>query len=174
MDSQNKGVEHLENKASLESGKTPEKGKPLGSKEIKRKAVEAVRIEGAETSEAAEGAEGFEGKISEVAGEQKAYAPQGIGQKSYTADEIEAIRAKLLAALPPQEVMIRQIRKKLRRDEKVLTKRLKKLRKKSHTHAFYLAIVVAQLRKIQEFFEMLAHATYEMVKRLWLKIVHGV
>lgn len=160
------GREKLETLEASQVQKAPEREKPQASKEVKKKASEVL--------EGAEGAEFSEGKVSEVAGEDKTFAPQAGGQRTYTADEIEVIRAKLLAALPPQEIMIRQIRRKLYREEKVLTKRMNKLRKKSHTHAFELTLVVAQLRKIREFFQMLAHATYEMIKHLWLKIVHGV
>lgn len=167
------GPSQAPNRSSL-SEATSERAKPEGAAEVKKKASEVLHAEGVEMPEGAEGAEFIEGKVSEVAGEDKAYAPQAGGQKTYTVDEIEAIRAKLLAALPPQEIMIRQIRRKLYREEKVLTQRMNKLRKKSHTHAFQLTLVVTQLRRIREYFSMLAHATYEMIKHLWLKIVHGV
>lgn len=148
--------------------------KPAAAGEVKKKAAEVMHSDSVEAVEGQEGVEGLDGKISEVSSEDKAHAPAATGGKSYSADEIEAIRAKLLAALPPQDVMIKQIRKKLYKEEKVLTKRMKKLQKKAHTHAFHLTLVTAQLRKVREYFSMLAHATYEMIKHLWLKIVHGV
>lgn len=166
--------EKLESRVASEAQKGPAQAeKILGAKEVKQKASEVLKTESAEAVEGQEGVELSEGKVSEVSSEDKAYAPQGSG-KAYSADEIEAIRAKLLAALPPQEVMMKQIRKKLGQQEKVLTKRMKKLQKKSHKNAFYLTIVVAQLRKVREYFSRLAHATYELVKHLWLEIVHGV
>lgn len=168
------GREKLETLAPSQAEKAPEREKPQAAREVKEKAKELLHAEGVEATEGAEGAELVEGKVSEVAGEDKAYAPATSGQRAYTADEVEAIRAKLLAALPPQEVMIQQIRRRLYKEEKVLTKRMNKLRKKSHTHAFQLTLVVSQLRKLREYFSMLAHATYEMIKHLWLKIVHGV
>lgn len=167
--------EKLEGRGSPEKQAVSGKEHLIRAPEIQEKAREAIRTEeSAEGAEGREGAEFVEGRISETASEDKNKAPVSGGKKSYTADEIEIIRAKLLAALPPQEVMIRQIRKKLYKEEKNLTKRMKKLQKKSHTSAFQLTIVVAQLRKIREYFSMLAHATYELIKHLWLKIVHGV
>ena len=155
-----------------EAAKSSEKSEQTkADREVKQKVLETSGIEDAETQE---GMESGLGKVSESATEDKSYAPAAGGQKSYSADEIEAIRAKLLAALPPQEVMIKQIRNKLYKQEKVLNKRMKKLQKKSHIHAFELNIVVAQLRKVREYFSTLAHATYELIKHLWLKIVHGV
>lgn len=168
------GREKLETPGPLHREMGPEREKPETAREIKKKASEVLHVESAETMEGAETSEFVEGKVSEVTAEDKAYAPAASGKRAYTADEIEIIRAKLLAALPPQEMMIKQIRRKLYREEKVLTKRMNKLRKKSHTRAFELTIVVAQLRKLREYFSMLAHATYEMIKHLWLKIVHGV
>lgn len=166
--------EKLEREATLETQKeSGQVEKRLDGKEVKQKASKVLESESAEAAEGQEGVELSEGKVSEVSSEDKAYAPAGSG-KAYSADEIEAIRAKLLAALPPQEVMIRQIRKKLGQQEKNLTKRMKKLQKKSHTNAFHLTIVVSQLRKIREYFSKLAHATYELIKHLWLEIVHGM
>lgn len=164
--------EKLESQTSSEAVK-PLPKKPEGLKEVKKTAEKVLRAETAEAYEGQEGAEFSEGKVSESASEDKTHAPQ-TGASSYSVDQIEAIRAKLLAALPPQEIMIKQIKKTLHRREKILTERMKKLQKKSHLHAFHLNIIVAQLRRIREYFSMLAHATYELIKHLWLKIVHGV
>lgn len=148
--------------------------KPEQNRDVKQKAADILRSDSADSAEGISGAESGDGRVSESAGEDKAAGPQAGGKRAYSDDEREAIRAKLLAALPPQEVMIKEIRKKLYKEEKVLTKRMKKLQKKSHTQAFQLTIVVAQLRRVSEYFSILAHATYELVKNLWLKIVHGV
>lgn len=144
------------------------------AEKVKRETEQVLSTETVEAIEGQEGVEFSEGKVSEVAREDKSQASGASGKRAYTADEIETIRAQLLKALPTQEIMIRQIRKKLYSQEKVLTHRMKKLRKKAHLNAFQLTIVVAQLRKIREYFSMLVHATYEMVKHLWLKIVHGI
>lgn len=150
--------------------KEPESGKDIGKKAAS--VIRTVELEGLEVMEGTEAAE--EGRVSEVSAEDKTYVPGGGARRSYSADEIEAIRAKLLAALPPQDVMIKQIRKKLVKEEKILTKRMKKFKRRAHKQAFQLTIVVMQLRKLREYFHSLAHATYEMIKHLWLKIVHGV
>lgn len=171
-----KQVEKIETSVSSETSGKHEKGaeKPKPSAETKQKAAELLSAESSETVEGQEGVEVGGEKVSEATGEDRKKAPAGKGTTPLSNDQIEAIRAKLLAALPPQEVMIRQIRRKLRSEEKDLTKQMKKLKKKSSTQAFYLTIVVAKLRKVREYFSVLAHATYEMVKHLWLKIVHGV
>lgn len=168
------GREKLETLAAPRGQKGSEHEKHEAAKEVKKKTSEILHEQSAEAIPGAESSEFVEGKVSETISEDKAFAPAASGKSAYTADEIEIIRAKLLAALPPQEVMMKQIRRKLYREEKVLTQRMNKLRKKSHTKAFELTIVVAQLRKLREYFSMLAHATYEMIKHLWLKIVHGV
>lgn len=168
--------EHLESSPFPEGRVFAEKPKrPEGSREVKEKAREVLKTEGKDANEGMAEAEAIDGKISESAGEDKAVGPASIfGATVYTADEVETIRAKLLAALPPQEEMVRQIRRTLQREEKILSKRMTKLTRRAHRHAFELAIVVSQLRKVREYFGMLAHATFELVKHLWLKIVHGV
>lgn len=158
--------------AAHEAGHGIGSEKQLSSGDVKKRTHEVRQtLESAEITETAEA--GGE-TISESAGEDKARGPTGGAIKSYSTDQIEAIRAKLLKALPPQEVMIRDIRKKLNFEEKNLTKKIKRLRKQAHTHAFELTNLVMQLRNIREFFATLAHATYEIIKHLWLKIVHGV
>lgn len=172
----NASREKLHSQEASQSQKGPESQgeKQLGTKEVKQKTSELLKSQGVDAAEDQEGAEFSEGKVSEVSSEDKAHAAQGGAGKAYSSDEIEAIRAKLLAALPPQEDMIRQIRKKLGQQEKILTKRMKKLQKKPHRNAFHLTVIVSQLRKVREYFSKLAHATYELVKHLWLEIVHGV
>ncbi|MEK7524732.1 MAG: hypothetical protein AAB588_06945 [Patescibacteria group bacterium] len=170
------GQEKLSSQESPSQGAGPSENvkKPEQNREVKQKAADILHSDSVDSAEGMDGMESGDGRVSESAGEDKGAGPQAGGKRAYSDDEREAIRAKLLAALPPQEVMIKEIRKKLYKEEKVLTKRMKKLQKKSHTQAFQLTIVVAQLRRVSEYFSILAHATYELVKNLWLKIVHGV
>lgn len=168
----NESKEQLRVRSVSEKQRGPSKPETL--QEIKKKAADVVKTESAETAETQEGVEMAEGRVSESASEDKSRAAQTGGKRSYTADEIEAIRAKLLAALPSQDVMLKQIKRTLYSEEKTLMKKMKRARKQAHKRAFELTIIVAQLRKIREYFSILVHATYEMVKNLWLKIVHGV
>ena len=172
MDSAQEKLLHTE-KGSSESVKAPQK--PEAAKEVSKKASEVMNTHGGvESKEGQESAEFNLGNVSENAGEDQENAGVGAASKAYTADEIETIRAKLLAALPSQKVMVEQIRKKLYKEEKVLEKRMKKLQGRADRNAFELTILVRQLRKVREYFAVLAHATFEMIKHLWLKIVHGV
>lgn len=169
----NEAKEQLRTRVSPETAvKAPEK--PSVSKETGKRAAEILKSQSAEAQEGQEGVELSEGKISEQASEDKRYAPYSGAGTGYSADQIEVIRAKLLAAIPPQEVMVKQIKNKLFKDRRDLAKRMKKVIGKADRKAFELNIIVAQLRKISEYFSLLAHATYELVKTLWLKIVHGV
>lgn len=166
-----------ENLSPERQASQPQKGpdRPHSDSDVKRAASELVQnVNGTENAETQDGVEMGSGNVSEDASEDKNKAAQGGGKKAYSTDEVEAIRAKLLAALPPQEVMIKEIKKKLYKQEDDLSKRMKKLSKHSHTQSYQLTIVISQLRKIREYFSMLAHATFDIVKHLWLKIVHGV
>ncbi len=167
----NEAKEQLRPRVSTDAKKAPEKS--LKDKETGRKAAEILKSEGVEANEGQEGTEAM-GKVGEEASEDKRYAPYTGSGAGYSADQIEIIRAKLLAALPPQEVMVSQIKEKLFSDQKEITKKMRKAKKKADRKAFELNIFVAQLRKIREYFSLLAHATFELVKNLWLKIVHGV
>ncbi|PIQ77066.1 hypothetical protein COV82_06395 [Candidatus Peregrinibacteria bacterium CG11_big_fil_rev_8_21_14_0_20_46_8] len=173
----NRSKEHIKGPISPEK-KQEGPQKPKEMDEVKERASEVVGagVEGAEagTAETVEtGAERPSERIREGAGEE---GSSGGGTAATQGEEetIEEIRARLLKALPPQKEMVRQIKRTLFKQEKELTKRMHKLQRRSHTTAWELTNVVRRLRQIQEYFSILAHATYEVVKNLWLKIVHGV
>lgn len=161
-------------KGGEKADRSRERGEIKEVSEIKKEAAHIV--EAVEVQEGKEGAVEFaEGKVAEEISEGKKKAPAGgIGGKPLTDDQIESIRAKLLKNLPPQKVMVSQIRSKLRIEEKKLNKEFRRLKKMGSQTAYELTKVVSKLRKIREYFSMLAHATFEIVKQLWLKIVHGV
>lgn len=122
-----------------------------------------------------ETAEGLKmGDVSEETTEDKKRASGSGVAATKSDDEIAAIRAKLLANLPTEKVMVRQIKAKLIKDEKRLNKEYSKAMRLGQKAAFRLVQVVAQLRKINDYLAMLANATFDVVKQLWLKIVHGV
>lgn len=161
-----------------ETSETIERGLKPELKEtttIQKEASRVFEAGGVEVVSGKEkGVEFAEGKVSETVTEQKKKGPAGVWPVTRTADEVEAIRAKLLQNLPSQEMMVHQIKQTLRGQEQSLNKQYKKLKRMGDKAAYQLNIVVAQLRKIREFFSMLANATFEIIKQLWLKIVHGV
>lgn len=139
-------------------------------------ANKAAELIGKDASlEGQEGSGNVDGNISEDVGEDKNTGSQGgVHGGALTDEEKEELRAKLLASVPTQEVMIKEIRKKLISQERHLIKKITKLESKAHKNAFQLTIMVQQLRMVREYFRQIARATYELVKHLWLKIVHGV
>lgn len=170
------GHEKLTLRASSESPKNNEKSaqKPEAVKDVHNRAHEV--LQGNEDSvDASEGAEG-DGRVSENEGNasENKSSTHGSAAKARTTDEIEAIRARLLKSAPSQETMVKQIKKHLYKEERQLEKELSSLEGKAAKNAYEMANVVAKLRKLKEYFSILAHATFELVKHLWLKIVHGV
>lgn len=170
-----KGKERLQTLEAGESKEAPQKSEIGGTKEIQKEAASVVETAGVEAVQGKEaGVELSEGKVGEQVSELKKKGPAGAWPATKTADEIETIRARLLQNLPSHEIMMHQIKQTLRRQEKDLQKQYKKVRRMGDKAAYKLNIVVAQLRKIREFLSVLANATFEMIKNLWLKIVHGV
>lgn len=165
-----KAAEHAETKK--EASERTEIGATKTVQEGASRIIDTAGVESAEGKDA--GLELSEGKVSEIATEQRKKAASSGIPVTRTADEVEAIRAKLLQNLPPAEVMVAQIKQSLRRDQKQLQKHFKKAQKIGDKAAFQLNVIVAQLRKIREYFAMLANATFEVLKQLWLKIVHRV
>lgn len=170
---QHRGLEKVSHSTSPEGQERKEEPSISGASEVKKGTAEIVTA--AETKEGKEGAVEFsEGKVSEQVSEDKKKGPQGAGGASLTTDEIEAIRAKLLANLPPLKEMQRQIAAKLTGEEKKLNKQYRSAKRQGVKAAYQLNNIVARLRKVSEYFALLANATFEVIKQLWLKIVHGV
>lgn len=142
------------------------------SKDIQKGASDVLK--NGESDEGSEDSESADGNVSENASDDKSKAGQGGGKKKYTDDEIEAIRAKLLASAPPHEMMVKEIRKKLFKEEHQLEKECSKYLARADKNAYELSVVVRKMRQVKAYLAIIAHATYEMVKHLWLKIVHGV
>jgi len=152
--------------------------RPNALKELKERASKVVGTVESGDATSFEDSESGSERPSEFASESTSEDASGGGAgsaaKTQNDETIDEIRAKLLKALPPQREMVRQIKRTLLRQEKDLTKRMNSLQRRSHTTAFELTNVVAKLRQVQDFLSILAHATYEVIKNLWLKIVHGL
>lgn len=143
---------------------------PKGTHEVRSQATEVLGD--SESSEEAEG----DGRVSENTSEDKSKQSQGSAKttKAMTDDEKEQLRAKLLASPPTPETMQKEIRRVLMKQEHALEKEKASLERQAHKNAYKLTQVMGQLRVVKDYFNQLARATYEVVKHLWLKIVHGV
>lgn len=138
--------------------------------------VNAGRIlEGVDDSE---NAEFGLGNVSEKAGEnigehQKSTAGKFQQfQKQMTKEEADRLKKQLLKSPPSKPLMIREIRTQVHREILQLHSKEKYYRRKS---AFAeLARVVKRLRELHGILTQLLHSTAEVVRNLWLKVVHGI
>lgn len=85
----------------------------------------------------------------------------------------EERRQQLIDSRPSERRIKREIRRKLNQQMKVLRKTAGLLKHKIGC-AFELNNIVAQMRAIQEIFFQMTHAAYEVLKQLWLRLVHGI
>ncbi len=116
------------------------------------------------------------GNVSESNSEDKKQASQSgaKGGKTMTTDEIEQLRAKLLANAPAQTDMIRQIKKVLNDQEHKLENDFSRLVSNPQKNPEKFVEVVSKMRQIRVYLDSMLNATYEYVKHMWLKIVHGI
>lgn len=84
----------------------------------------------------------------------------------------EEHKKALIASKPPAEEMVRDINAKLKQEKKYLKTDERKYRRMGDLNN--LGKIIARLREINESMATVAHATYELLKKLWLKIVHGI
>lgn len=97
-------------------------------------------------------------------------AAQVASQAQRAAFEEE--KKALIASKPPVQEMVREINAKLTQEKKDLKIDERKYRWTGDLNN--LGKIVARLREINETMATVAHATYELLKKLWLKIVHGI
>jgi len=131
-----------------------------------------------EGMEGAEAAEGVDGKIAERAHEgvgENRQATAGKFQQfstQMTATQAEALKKKLLEIPPERKQMIREIQKHIHREIKVLQKDAHKCEKQGRFKE--LNELVRRMRELTDLLSRLARATADVVKNLWLKVVHGI
>lgn len=119
------------------------------------------------------------GEISEIAKDGTSENKAGAtGQKSQAQDQKKvaqpdlsdrlALRDRLLATAPKESVMRVQIKEVLLKEKEALQKEVKK-----HKHNYaLLSEAMAKLRAVVKLLEDIRHASYELLKDIWLKVIH--
>ena len=126
----------------------------------------------------AESAEGGDGKIAEKAHEGVGEHRQSTAgkfqqfQTQMTAAQADALKKKLLEIPPERRQMIREIQKHIHREIKVLQKDAHRCQKQGKFKE--LNELVRRMRELTDLLNRLARATADVVKNLWLKVVHGI
>lgn len=151
---------------SAQEGKSPEKSAKKDSREVK----EAVRVgkEALGTIESIESVEAT-GEVSEVSSAKKEGGMQGtISGMTYA-----QVKAALLQNMPTEREMVKQIETQIRQEIKVLHKRAMKMVAQKGSF-FEINNIMKKVRELRGILAMLAKASYEALKTLWLRFVHGV
>jgi len=135
-----------------------------------REVKEAVTA-GKEAVEAIEGMESVEatGEVSEANSSRKEGGKQGmISGMTYA-----QVKAALLNNLPEESKMRGQIKTEIEKEIKYLHKKAMKMVGKKDNF-FELNNVMKKIRELRGILAMIAKASYDALKTLWLRFVHGV
>lgn len=100
-------------------------------------------------------------------------AKAAAGAKAKREKTPAQIRAELIASKPSESQMKREIKAELNIEMKELKRKLRKI-KDTVGYAFEVNNVIAKMRQIKEVLASLVTATYEVLKSIWLKVVHGI
>ncbi len=131
---------------------------------------------------------GFEGignisevvpEIRESAGEEVRSSGSSVKdqstQKKQEPVTIAQIRAQLLEQMPNERVARRQIKKEIEAEIKYLQKRaMKMVRSPGKMNYFEMANMMKKVRELKGLLSSLVKASFESVKTLWLRFVHGI
>jgi len=139
--------------------------------------LDAAAQRTAEYVEIGESAE-VSGDVSEVMTQQRENQGSGtvggISKGAKARIAAAQIRAELLKKAPSQEVMFKQIEKEIKKEIDYLHKRAKRAMRGDSISAFELNNIVKKIRELKALLLMIAKATAETLKTLWLRFVHGV
>jgi len=86
-------------------------------------------------------------------------------------EDREALKERLLASAPQAAVMREQIQDVLFKEK---TRLERELRQSSKRDPFNMSRIIAELRSVMRAIEESARATYEVLKDMWLKLVHNL
>lgn len=121
------------------------------------------------------------GRVSEIAHENLAESSASSGQKKQSSNSGKkpvvdltdrlALRDRLLAHAPKPVVMRKEVEKILLQEKERLIADVNRLKRKKSYHLLSRALM--QLRKVIRQLEDLARASYEALKEIWLRVVHG-
>lgn len=118
-------------------------------------------------------------KVSEVLSKGKDLAAGGGGKKVYSSaskKEIEALRAQLLKNLPSERVMKRQVEAEIKKEIKYLRGRALSLIRAPYNNMsfFEMSNLVRKIRELRGILYTLIKISFERLKTLWLRFVHGI
>lgn len=123
----------------------------------------------------------LEGKISEIARDQTSENPSNSSvktsgqqstqttRKDSTLDERQLLREKLLKSAPPLPKMRQELTKVLVQKKTRLEGDIRNLSRRKEYDL--LSQAIAQLRAVVRQLEIVAHASYELLKEVWLRVI---
>ena len=116
-------------------------------------------------------------RVSEVVGEKVSedsladFVAKAKAKRATTQD----IKAKLLENPPPEETMKAEITREVNNEIKQLEKKANRIRfSAAKANFFELNNIIKKIRELKNILASLVSATYEALKSLWLKFVHGI
>lgn len=163
-----------ENSEKVFSKSAKETQKHEDSHEIKEAAIGREAYEAISDTETAETSGHIAESIKDV-GEQKGDGT-GVGQgsKNQTFNPTK-IRENLLKQMPDENIMKKQIEREIKKEVNYLHKKaMKMLRSPSKMDFFEMTNLMRKIRELKGILVTLAKATFDSLKTLWLRYVHGV
>ncbi|QQR55067.1 hypothetical protein IPG41_00620 [Candidatus Peregrinibacteria bacterium] len=91
-------------------------------------------------------------------------------KKGALLDEKLLLRERLLASAPKVPAMRQEVKKVLEARKIKVEKEIRTLRRSKQYDL--LSQAIAELRRLVRQIELVAHASYELLKEIWLKVVH--
>ena len=129
--------------------------------------IEAVGLdESAETS----------GKVSEILTDTKEQNASSAASTSRTQKfTAEQIKAQLLKKLPPEKEMRKQIEKEIKKEIDYLhSKAMGMVRRPGEANYFEMSNLMRKIRELKGILCFLLKSSFDNLKTLWLRYVHGV
>lgn len=121
-----------------------------------------------------EGAEAM-GHVSEGATDGKEQKGSSMSASGQAAASIQDITAQLLANLPSEKEMRKQIEREIKKEIGYLhNKAMKMVKKPGEMNYFEMNNLMRKIRELKGILMMLLKSSVEGLKSLWLRYVHGI
>lgn len=145
------------------------------SESVKKSVDTASKVEA--LGQIAEGMESVDGRVAETLSEDRSKIGDIKAGGFVYRQKVDptAIRAQLLQNLPDQKVMMVQVSKEIHKEIKYLHKKaMKMLRTPGEVNYFEMSNLMKKLRELKGILSDLFRASFETLKTLWLRFVHGL
>lgn len=161
----------------------PEESLPEGAGQVETGVQSGVDLRvGEEVSKRVRNVEGVEdaegvGVFGRVSEDESSVSDKDLGASGGSTGSMDPVKRReyLMQNMPPEAKMRREVAVEIKREINLLTKEVMKMKRSPYSEDYHrMANAMAKIRILKGVLTGLVKASFDTVKTLWLRYVHGV